>query len=174
MLAFLLPVGFYCFILAYMNRRSRPLMVTGDWDAVGLLFAVAGFFLVTVPMLLGEFFERSLADDGVKIADLFLEQWIIWLAYFLLLISGSVFMILWRSQKTLIYNIDPDQFPKALEQTFANLGLGVATKKERLILTPAANAESTRARDPSPGRTDSRGLVKESRGMPNWKSTAFR
>ena len=39
LLAFLLPVAIYCFILAILNRRGKPLLVSGVWDSVGLLFA---------------------------------------------------------------------------------------------------------------------------------------
>ena len=51
LLAFLCPIGVYCFFLASINQRSRPLMVNGCWDAVGLLFALSGFALITVPTL---------------------------------------------------------------------------------------------------------------------------
>jgi hypothetical protein len=159
-LAFLLPVGFYCFILAYINRRTRPLMTSGTWDAVGLLFAVAGFFLVTVPMLISAFYARAFIDGTVSIADLALQQWIIWLAYFLLLICGSTLILLSRSQKTLIYNIDPEQFPKVLEQTFANLGLAVTMKKERHILTPITLSEAIESTAVRPSASP---LVKDSR-----------
>src|SRR5882724_2545508 len=83
LLAFLLPIGFYCLILATMNRRSRPLMVSGVWDAIGLLFAVAGFFVVTAPMLLSEFFVRVYDLDSNGWFGLWLSQWLVWLVYFL-------------------------------------------------------------------------------------------
>src|SRR6266849_4042319 len=98
LLVFLLPVGFYCLILASINRRGKPLIVSGVWDSVGLLFAVSGFFLATMPMLVSEFYFRTftLAGSGEFLA-LWLQHWIIWLVYFLFLISGSALMILWRA-----------------------------------------------------------------------------
>src|SRR4051794_311738 len=87
LLAFLLPVGFYCLVLASINRRGRPLLVSGTWDTVGLLFAVSGFFLITIPMLLSEIFARAGAFQfGDK--TMWLEYWIVDIAYYLLLISS--------------------------------------------------------------------------------------
>jgi hypothetical protein len=144
LLAFLLPVGFYCLILASINRRGKPLIVSGVWDSVGLLFAVSGFFLVTMPMLVSEFYFRTftLAGSGEFLA-LWLQHWILWLVYFLFLISGSALMILWRAHKTMIFNVDPELFPNALERTFANVGMCITRSKEqRLILAPLNRGKS--------------------------------
>ena len=144
LLAFLLPIGFYCLMLASTNRRSKPLLVRGAWDAVGLLFALAGFFLVTVPMLIAEFYLRAFAVDGSEnFFGLWLQQWILWLVYFLFVITGSALMILWRAHKTVIYNVDAELFPKALERVLAQIGLSMTMKKERLILTPASRSNAS-------------------------------
>jgi hypothetical protein len=142
-LAFILPIGIYCLILASINRRGKPLIVSGIWDAIGLLFAVSGFFLATIPMLLAEFYARTAAaDNSDNFLNVWLQHWILWLVYFLFLLSGSALMLLGRSHKTMIYNVDPEQFPKALERTFAIVGLGVKKNKERLILMPTKAGES--------------------------------
>src|SRR5947209_5678247 len=104
-LAFLLPVGIYCFVLAAINRRARPLLVRGPWDAIGLVFAVSGFFLATVPALAAEFHHHVLGSP-----DLVLGVWAWWLVYYLLVVVGGVLMILARSNKTMIYNVDPGLF----------------------------------------------------------------
>jgi hypothetical protein len=143
LLAFLIPVAMYSFVLATINRRPRPLMVDGVWDAVGLAFAVSGFFLVTVPMLLAELYLRVwMAEVGASIVNVWLQQWILWLVYFLLLISGAALMINWRTHKTVVYNVDPEQVPRALERTLAALGLSVSAYKERLVVAPALRAAS--------------------------------
>jgi hypothetical protein len=138
LLAFLVPVGTYCLILATINRRSRPLFVSGLWDAVGLLFATSGFFLVGVPMLLTEFFNRTM---GIVVQDTlwsaWLQYWLVWLVYFLLLGTGAALMLLTRTRKTLIYNIDADLFDKGLETALAGLGLAGAQERGRLVLTAA-------------------------------------
>lgn len=144
LLAFLLPVGFYCLILASVNRRGKPLIVSGVWDSVGLLFALSGFFLATLPMLLSEFYFRTFTLDGSgDFLALWLQHWILWVVYFLFLISGSALMILWRAHKTMIFNVDPELFAKALERTFANVGMAIKMRKEqRLILAPESRGET--------------------------------
>ena len=147
LLAFLLPIGFYCLILASVNRRGKPLIVSGVWDSIGLLFAVSGFFLATMPMLVSEFYFRTftLAGSGEFLA-LWLQHWILWLVYFLLLISGSALMVLWRANKTMIFNVQPELFPKALERAFANAGICITRRKERrLILAPLSESQESTA-----------------------------
>lgn len=154
LLAFLLPIAIYCLFLASINRRNRPLIVSGIWDAVGLLFAVSGFFLGTIPMLLAEFYIRtSLVDGRDHFLDVWLQNWILWIVYFLFLITGCALMLLWRSHKTMIYNVDSELFPRALERTLALLGLGMKLNKEQLILTPMVpgeKAESTAVTETAP------------------------
>lgn len=154
MLAFLFPIAVYCLILASINRRSRPLFVSGMWDAVGLLFAVAGFFLATVPMLITEFYRRVYTSEGPdKFFALWLLHWAAWLIYYLLLFSGSALMILWRFNKTSIYNVDPEHFPRALEQTCAAIGLNMAANKERIVFAPGPlpqEADSTAIMESAP------------------------
>src|SRR2546423_481437 len=94
LLAFLLPIGFYCLILASINRRPRPLLVSGLWDTIGLLFALSGFFLVTMPMLFSEFLSRAFLTEGIESpVGLWLQHWVMYLAYFLLLLCGGAFLI---------------------------------------------------------------------------------
>ena len=136
LLAFLLPIGFYCLILAAINRRSRPLLVSGIWDTIGVLFAMSGFFLVTMPMLLSEFVTRVFGVEGNAL-DTWLEHWILFIAYLLLIIGASVFVVLWRSRKTMIYNVDAEQFTTAMERTLTDVGLTARVTKARLVLSPA-------------------------------------
>src|SRR5262245_59467441 len=144
LLAFLLPVAVYFLILASLNRRNRPVLVTGLWDSVGLLAAVAGFFLATVPMLITEFYRRAfIAAESDHFFGLLLQHWILWIIYFLLLISGSVLMILWRMHKTMIYNVDPELFPEAMGRTFTAIGMGMTARLDRLMLTPAPRSENS-------------------------------
>ena len=56
--AFLLPVAAYCLILATVNRRINPVMVSGTWDSIGLLFATAGILLVCGPSIIYINFDR--------------------------------------------------------------------------------------------------------------------
>lgn len=132
-LAFLLPVGVYCFVLAAINRRPRPVMIRGVWDAIGLLFALSGFFLATVPALAYEL-HRNILDAP----ELPLGVWAWWLAYFAVLVCGAALLILTRANKTMIYNVDPQLFSTIAQQSFASLGLAARLENRRLILTPTA------------------------------------
>lgn len=159
-LAFLLPVGVYCLILAAINRRSSPVVVSGAVDSIGLLFACSGFTVVTVPMLFGELYLRNLgvSSDIEHFFVFFVRSWIVMLAYYLMLMTSASLMILWRVHKTMIYNVDVEQFSGLLQRTLTQLGLGTTTQKPRLIITalaPAAGPESTAITEappsPAPG-----------------------
>jgi hypothetical protein len=143
-LAFLLPIGVYCFVLAAINRRPRPLLVHGSWDAVGLLFAVSGFFLATVPVLASQFYHHVLDATDFEVAP-----WIGWLVYFLLILVGSGVMIFSRANKTMVYNVDPEQFAAISRQTFASLGLAAKSDRNRLILVPDEASTAVTATPPT-------------------------
>lgn len=161
--SFLLPIGMYCLILSSINRRPRPVMAGGGWDAVGLLFAAGGFFLVVVPMLLTEFYRRtSSAVENSHFVSLWLTHWALWIGYFTCVIVAAGAMIAWRSSKTAIYNVDLDQFSHALDHTFSVLGLDAQQKNALLVIGPAAAPSSesaeafTASRREKPGHTSSR------------------
>jgi hypothetical protein len=135
--AFLLPVGSYCLFLAWINRRPRPVMAGGGWDALGPIFAATGFFVVTIPILLTEFYRRT-AGVVDNVRTLWAAYWLLWLVYFGLLIVGCALMIRWRSMKTMIYNVDVELFTKALDQAFAQVGLEAQEINNRLVLKPTA------------------------------------
>lgn len=142
--AFLLPVGSYCLFLAWINRRPRPVMAGGGWDSLGLIFAATGFFIVTIPILLTEFYRR-VAGVADNVRTVWAAYWLLWLVYFGLLIVGCVLMIRWRSTKTMIYNVDAELFTKALEQAFAHVGMEAQENKNRLVLRPAMPSEASTA-----------------------------
>src|SRR5947208_2848695 len=58
-LGFLLPLAIYLLIVANLNNREHPLMVSGSWDFVGVLFATSGFLLLGGPAILSNFSERA-------------------------------------------------------------------------------------------------------------------
>ncbi len=147
--AFLLPIGAYCLFLAWINRRPRPVMTSGSWDTLGLVFAASGFFGVTIPLLLTEFYKRT-SGQVDSVHALWLSFWAIWLGYYLLLVAGSIMAVRWRSHKTLIYNVDLELFPKVLEHALALIGLESRQERGRLVLTPvsAPSGESTAIMEP--------------------------
>jgi hypothetical protein len=139
-LAFLCPLGIYCFFLASINQRSRPLMVSGRWDAVGLLFAMSGFVLITLPTLIAELYARLL---GVIVSLFVFDPWsTLWIAYYLAVLSGGWLMTVWRASTTEIYQVDPALFARILEGTLAALGLAAVRDNNRLILTKATKSDA--------------------------------
>jgi hypothetical protein len=145
MLAFLVPIGSYCFYLAAINRRSQPLLVRGSWDTVGLLFAASGFLLFTGPLFLAELYSRLLGGFGSwrELLDASFEQWVMLLIYLLFLISGGVWMVLHRAHKTVIYNVSTDQFDDHFRKALAASGVGVA-QESRGWMTLAPTQETAR------------------------------
>ena len=57
-LAFFFPLAIYLLVLGVINRRRRPLLVSGVWDGVGLLFGVSGFLLFAGPAIFSSLSER--------------------------------------------------------------------------------------------------------------------
>jgi hypothetical protein len=123
--AFLVPVAAYCLLLAAINRRPHPVMVSGPWDAAGLLFAASGGLLYVGPAILWMRFigEVSTPAVGRSFLDVFLPSWRIWLAYYVVLIAGSIALLWLRRGKTVIYNVAPPDFERVLALLLDRLGL---------------------------------------------------
>jgi hypothetical protein len=130
LLVFLLPLAIYLLALGFMNRREHPLVVSGVWDAIGLIFAAAGFLFVGGPAILTSLEERwrvwwltgqsqaaPTADDGGHL----------WLmlagAYFVLIVVGVGFFLYRRRHLTAIYQCDPDMVIQALGMVCQQLDL---------------------------------------------------
>src|SRR4051794_4945035 len=73
------PVGIYMLLLAHVNSRARPLMVSGVLDFIGVLFAASGFLLFGGPAILTGLNERWrtfwLLGDAAVSRDSLLAQW---------------------------------------------------------------------------------------------------
>lgn len=111
---FLLPLGIYLLGLGYVNRRSSPLMVSGTWDAVGLLFALSGFLIFGGPAVLTALHDRwrvlwLMGDPGaVRVSLDFYRPWWVILGcnYFVIVIA----VVMWHLHRarylTHIYNLE--------------------------------------------------------------------
>lgn len=132
LLAFLFPFTLYVLVLGLINRRANPLVVSGPWDFVGILFAASGFLLLGGPAVLSSLSERwrttwLLGPDAAGPAAPGESGWELWvflsLAYFAVVVGGSAFL-LWRQRNlTAIYNITPGILEKALQRVLDRLGL---------------------------------------------------
>jgi hypothetical protein len=128
--AFLVPLALYLLVLGYLNRQPRPVMVSGTWDWIGILFAASGFLLCGGPALLSSLNERwrmfwLLGDssdlDGLSSAHILG----ITLAglYFLVVVLGSSLMFLRQRRLTSIYNVEPATVGSALDEACEQFGL---------------------------------------------------
>ncbi len=128
-LTFLIPIAAYFLILAAINRRLHPIMVSGPWDAAGLLLAASGGLVFVGPAMIAFLYRRSVSEvppEGASMpafADLFAQWWLIWLAYYVALIGGTALLLWLRRGKTMIYNIAPGDFDRMFGQLLDRLGL---------------------------------------------------
>jgi len=126
---FLVPITAYCLILATINRRLHPVMVSGPWDAAGMLFAGSGGLLFVGPALIVELYRRSVTDVSVPGAaarsflEIYAPWWRIWLVYYVVVIAGCIALLWLRRGKTVVYNVAPMDFERALGQLLDRLGL---------------------------------------------------
>jgi hypothetical protein len=131
LIAFLFPLTVYCLILALINGRERPLMVSGPWDFAGVLFALSGFILAGGPAAITVLDHRWrmfwLTGMPNELRDLGNPSWIAVLAvlscYFLLIVGGSVLMLTLRRKSASIYNIEHKTFQTTLSEVLVARGL---------------------------------------------------
>jgi hypothetical protein len=132
LLAFILfPLAVYLLVLGAINRRRHPLIVSGTWDLVGLLFAVSGFLLVAGPAILSSGSERwrqfwllGQAEFGPTSPDGARELWVFLSILYFALVVGGAAMLFWRNRHlTSIYNIASTQFEQALAEVCDQLEL---------------------------------------------------
>lgn len=137
-LIFLFPLGVYLLALATINRRERPVLISGTWDAIMLSAGLAGVLLGMGPALLGTFHERGLLPGGGDQADRHFEQiwemypWV-WIAYYVLVVAGQLLMIVSRRDKTVVYNVDADALRDLIVRTFEDKGFRTSLSDELIL-----------------------------------------
>jgi hypothetical protein len=142
-IAFLFPLALYCLILALVNRRRRPVMVSGPWDFAGVLLGLSGFILAGGPAILDGFHRRWLtlwltsADyRGTRLDEKHLYWVSLWAAYFVLVVGVCALVFWLRRWQTSIYNIQPAAADTALGQALDRLGLSWERYGNRLVVHP--------------------------------------
>jgi hypothetical protein len=140
---FLFPLAVYCTVLGMINRRVRPLAVSGPWDFLGLLLGLSGFLLFLGPALWSGLFRQNLNDlpfqrgitsmaSAVEVA--WLSWWLGWVVYYLVVLGGAALLLWLRRQTTVIYNIDPQTMDSVLARVAERLGLRANRLGNRLFL----------------------------------------
>jgi hypothetical protein len=175
--AFLFPLALYCLILGLVNRRPRPLMVSAAWDFAGILFAASGFLAFGLPGILNGFTEsgrsaslvgRPAYDAGARawFADLFAGlastlfdagNGSILIAYFLLVVFGSAYVLWRRRSQTAVYNVHPEVLDEVLAGVLDAAGLSWSRAGNRYFIaragktrSPAKQTQAAEAAPPSP------------------------
>jgi hypothetical protein len=143
-LAFVFPLGIYCLILGAINRRDRPLLVSGPWDFAGVLFAVSGFLLFVGPAVLSSLYERwrvswvlghAGAGEGPSGASYYL--WVgLWYVYYFGVVAVAVWMLKRRREVTAVYNVDVAVLEVALARVLERLGRSWRRTGSYYILKP--------------------------------------
>jgi hypothetical protein len=159
----LLPLAVYIFILAQLNRRPHPVMVSGAWDFAGVLFALSGFLLLGGPFIMAslnqdwrEFWIRSPLRSLQGLS----EQWwylrlTIWGIYFLAIAGGSIWLLRGRSRTTSIYNVTPEAMDQSLERTLDRLQLAWRRTRGRIDIRHPVFAEGEiDSREANPAKSD--------------------
>jgi hypothetical protein len=141
-LAFLIPLTIYCLILAMLNARRHPTVVSGPWDFAGALFATSGFLLVGGPWVLATLnadWRSALAQGrwtqlkGAEADWSFLWAYV-GAVYFLAVIGGAAFLLRRRRLVSAVYNVEPAALDHGLTLAFDRLGLACARVGNRLFV----------------------------------------
>jgi hypothetical protein len=134
-------------MLSSINRRSEPLLVRGVWDFTGVLFAGSGMILWAGPAMLATLFERSIAGESSRPFEVLLTQWwLLWLAYYSLILLGAILLLWLRRPTTAIYNVQPDLVPGLIAAVLQRLGYEFAQNTHHQFLIAPAK---TLARSPT-------------------------
>lgn len=147
----LLPLTLYCLVLALVNRRRNPVVVSGRWDFLGTLFGASGFLLFAGPYVLDSLNDRwrdhwllndANAPDAIGDAGHLL--WLcIRIGYAVLVLTGAG-TLLWRRRRVLsVYNVTPDAAPLVLAQVLDGLGFSWERSGERFFSLSATSNPRT-------------------------------
>ena len=155
-LAFVFPLGIYCLILAWLNQRDRPVLVSGRWDFAGVLFAASGFLLFVGPSVLRRLYEgwqehMILAHAGAS-GETGGFSYYLWRGfsylYFAAVILGAVWMLNRRRRITAVYNVDSGVLEVALARVLERLGIGWKRAGLCFLLNPEAGDNSMLVLEP--------------------------
>src|SRR5260370_5193779 len=118
-------------------------MVSGIWDAVGLLLAASRGMLAGVPGILAILHRKlvgSLPLDaapqsvGEFIHNIWLEWLGVWLLYYFLVVAGGGFLLWVRRHKTVLYNVGPQQSELGFAHVLTPLGLEQSPSRTDIYL----------------------------------------
>jgi hypothetical protein len=129
LLVFLFPLAIYLLVLGVINRRRHPLVVSGVWDFIGVLFAASGFLLFGGPAILTGLYESwrmhwllgPTPSSGSQ--ESFGAAVWVWALYFVFVVGGAALVFRRRRHLTAVYNVEPLAIEKALNEACDRHGL---------------------------------------------------
>jgi hypothetical protein len=156
-LTFLFPVVIYLMALTVLNKARHPVMVSGTWDFVGVLFAASGLLLFGGPTILDTLLEntrlawvldRSAPPQALSASPVWA---LVSLVYFTAVVVGAALLLRQRTRMTAVYNVEPAVFEAVLGQALDRLKLDAWREGNHLRLGRQGQApEATLDLDPWP------------------------
>jgi hypothetical protein len=142
-LIFLAPLSIYCLVLALLNRRPGPVLVSGTWDFLGMVFGLSGFLLAGGPAILSNvngnwrgWFRPGAAPAGAWQRLLMTALLVL---YFVLLAAGVALLLRRRRGTTAVYNVETARFDDVLGQVLDSLGLAWTRAGNRIYIRLGAD-----------------------------------
>jgi hypothetical protein len=141
--ACLFPLTLYCLILALINGRQRPVVVSGTWDFAGVLFAASGLLLGGGPAVLTSLDESWrmfwLLGAPHDLPGVGSVGWVVSVAliaaYFCCVLVFSTLMLLARRRTSSVYNVEREAFEETLTQVLETLGLEWSREGRKVWVT---------------------------------------
>ncbi|HXD88648.1 MAG TPA: hypothetical protein VN641_19315 [Urbifossiella sp.] len=125
----LAPLVLYLLWLSLVARRSRPTIVSGPWDFVGVLAGLSGFILFGGGLLLALMqsnFRFLFRGNFEALRDAWAKEHLWWvltvIAYLGFVVGGAYLALMARRRSFVVYNVEPDHFEAALSEVFEHLG----------------------------------------------------
>jgi hypothetical protein len=158
----LFPLGIYCLIIGRINRRRRPVLVSGIRDCAGMLLGLSGFLFFLWPSLITGFNYSPrdiwLYNHYSSLRSLGHEWWWTWwlsqwLVYLVVVFGGS-FLLLWRRRNvTVVYNVAPALLDGLLDRVLDRLDLPWMRSQRHILIgdwsLPAQEADKDPPNGPS-------------------------
>jgi hypothetical protein len=169
LLAFFFPLAVYLLLLGFLNRCRHPLLVSGLWDGIGLLFGVSGFLFFAGPAVLTALGERWRLFWLLGRGDV--PPWnFLALLYFLLVVGGTA-LYLWRQRHlTAIYNTNADLVERTVIDICKESGINPVRSGALFLFDPSRDRKGAEGPEERPlpyGRgSDSETVVLEVDSFP--------
>jgi hypothetical protein len=155
----LFPFATYCLIIARLNRRPRPVVVSGVRDCLGMILALAGFLFFLWPSWITGFNYAPrdiwLYNHYSSLRGLGHQWWwawwiFQWLVYLVVVVGGS-FLLLWRRRHvTVVYNVEPAVLDTVLESILDRFGLPWARNQQHILIGARSPVAQGVGQEPAP------------------------